>query len=160
MFSRIALFPAVIGAAYMWGAHAKEAKDDFEDLRIIRIMGRGCPKKSSVGDTVTVHYDGWLKENYPEGKKFDSSNARNKPFTFKLGDGKVIKGWEEGLKDMCVGEKRLLEVPPRHAYGKKGAGKVIGPDATLVFEINMLEVNAASKVAVGAGGAETAASEM
>jgi FK506-binding protein 2 len=108
------------------------------DIRIIKIMAPRCTTKTGPNDEVTVHYSGWLKENYPEGAMFDSSKKREKPFTFQLGKKKVIKGWEESLQDMCPGEKRLLEIPPHYAYGSKGAGKLIPPDSTLVFEVELI----------------------
>jgi FKBP-type peptidyl-prolyl cis-trans isomerase len=110
------------------------------DIRIIKIMAPRCAEKTGPTDEVTVHYSGWLKENYPEGAMFDSSKKREKPFTFQLGKKKVIRGWEESLQDMCPGEKRLLEIPPHYAYGSKGAGKLIPPDSTLVFEVELLSM--------------------
>ena len=80
-------------------------------------MDIAIPHTEEAGTEVTVHYSGWLKENYPDGAMFDSSKKRDKPFTFQLGKKKVIKGWEESLQDMCPGEKRLLEIPPHYAYG-------------------------------------------
>jgi peptidylprolyl isomerase len=90
-----------------------------------------------TGQQVTVHYTGWLED----GTKFDSSLDRGEPFTFVLGQGQVIPGWDEGVATMRVGGKRQLVLPPDLAYGERGAGGVIPPDATLIFEVELLDVN-------------------
>ncbi len=100
----------------------------FEDTTV----GDGAP--ASKGQTVSVHYTGWLEN----GTKFDSSKDRDEPFEFKLGAGQVIRGWDEGVAGMKVGGVRRLTIPPQLAYGDRGAGGVIPPKATLVFEVQLL----------------------
>jgi len=95
-----------------------------------------CEKTAENGNQLTMHYTGTLQA---DGKKFDSSVDRNEPFKFQLGVGQVIKGWDEGIVGMCVGEKRKLTVPPELAYGDQGAGDVIPGGATLVFDIELID---------------------
>ena len=104
------------------------------------VVGKG--KEAVAGKTVDVHYTGWLYEAAApnqRGKQFDSSVGRG-PFSFPLGAGRVIKGWDEGVAGMKVGGKRTLVIPPELGYGKRGAGGVIPPDATLVFDVELLDV--------------------
>jgi FKBP-type peptidyl-prolyl cis-trans isomerase FkpA len=96
----------------------------------------GTGNATKAGDTVDVHYTGWLKD----GKKFDSSLDRKQPFSFKLGAGMVIKGWDEGVQGMKVGGKRKLVIPAELGYGKRGAAGVIPPDAELTFEVELLKI--------------------
>jgi FKBP-type peptidyl-prolyl cis-trans isomerase len=102
----------------------------YEDL----VVGTGAEAK--VGDTVSAHYTGTLED----GTKFDSSLDRNQPFEFTIGAGQVIKGWDEGVVGMKVGGTRKLTIPPDLAYGDQGAGSIIPPNATLIFEIQLLEI--------------------
>ena len=92
------------------------------------------------GKTAVVHYTGWLYENGAKGKKFDSSVDRGEPFDFRVGAGQVIKGWDEGVATMKVGGKRTLIIPPELGYGARGAGGVVPPNATLMFDVELLGV--------------------
>ena len=98
------------------------------------VVGEGAV--AAKGQSVTVHYTGWLTN----GNKFDSSKDRHDPFTFGLGQGQVIRGWDEGVQGMKVGGKRKLTIPPELGYGARGAGGVIPPNAILLFEVELLEV--------------------
>ena len=102
----------------------------YEEL----VVGDG--DEAAAGHHVTVHYTGWLTN----GTKFDSSKIRNDPFVFGLGQGQVIRGWDEGVAGMKVGGTRKLTIPPELGYGTRGAGGVIPPNATLVFEVELLGV--------------------
>src|ERR1051326_7482662 len=101
-------------------------------------VGTGATPKP--GQTCVMHYTGWLYENGVKGKKFDSSLDRNEPFEFPIGQRKVIAGWDEGVATMKVGGKRTLIIPPALGYGARGAGGVIPPNATLMFDVELLAV--------------------
>ena len=98
----------------------------------------GTGKTAAAGRTVSVHYTGWLYDNGVKGKKFDSSKDRNDPFEFALGGGMVIRGWDEGVQGMQEGGTRVLVIPPDLGYGARGAGGAIPPNATLMFEVELL----------------------
>ena len=100
--------------------------------------GTGASPKQ--GQTAVVHYTGYLNDNGNKGKKFDSSVDRGQPFEFPIGQGRVIKGWDEGVASMKVGGKRTLIIPPSLGYGARGAGGVIPPNATLIFDVELLGV--------------------
>ncbi len=103
----------------------------------------GSGAEAKPGQRVKVHYTGWLYDptaSNNRGKKFDSSKDRGQPFSFGLGGGEVIRGWDEGVQGMKVGGTRVLTIPPEMGYGARGAGGVIPPNATLVFEVELLGV--------------------
>jgi FKBP-type peptidyl-prolyl cis-trans isomerase FkpA len=102
----------------------------YEDTKV------GTGAEAKAGQTAVVHYTGWLTD----GKKFDSSKDRGQPFSFPLGGGRVIKGWDEGVQGMKIGGSRKLTIPANLGYGASGAGGVIPPNATLVFEVDLLEL--------------------
>lgn len=104
----------------------------FEDV----VVGSGAVAQS--GRRVLVHYTGWLYIDGKKGSKFDSSKDRNEPFDFNLGAGEVIRGWDEGVAGMKAGGKRTLVIPPALGYGARGAGRVIPPNSTLLFEVELL----------------------
>jgi FKBP-type peptidyl-prolyl cis-trans isomerase len=100
----------------------------------------GSGETPNKGQMVTVHYTGWLDENGVKGTKFDSSRDRGQPFTFKLGVQQVISGWDQGVATMQVGGQRTLIIPAEHGYGQRGAGGLIPPGATLIFDVELLGV--------------------
>jgi FKBP-type peptidyl-prolyl cis-trans isomerase FkpA len=131
-FVRVVLLALPLAAGSAFAADALVKTDS--------VVGKG--KEAVAGKTVEVNYTGWLyepKAPNQRGKQFDSSVGRG-PFSFPLGAGRVIRGWEEGVAGMKVGGKRTLVIPPDLAYGKRGAGGVIPPDATLVFDVELLDV--------------------
>jgi peptidylprolyl isomerase len=107
---------------------------EYEDTQV------GSGKSPTRGQTCVMHYTGWLWVNGAKGAKFDSSVDRGEPFEFAIGVGQVIKGWDEGVMSMKVGGKRTLRIPPELGYGARGAGGVIPPNATLLFEVELLDL--------------------
>ncbi|MFW9617830.1 FKBP-type peptidyl-prolyl cis-trans isomerase [Aquabacterium sp.] len=106
----------------------------YEDVTV------GSGAEAKAGNFVSVHYTGWLYEGGVRGAKFDSSKDRGQPFEFPLAAGHVIRGWDEGVQGMKVGGTRILVIPPQLGYGARGAGGVIPPNATLMFEVELLGV--------------------
>ncbi|CEJ88700.1 Putative Peptidyl-prolyl cis-trans isomerase [[Torrubiella] hemipterigena] len=119
-----------VAAAVLGLASAGELKIDV--TRKVK-----CERKTKAGDSVAMHYRGTLQDT---GKQFDASYDRGQPFRFNLGSGQVIKGWDQGLLDMCIGEKRTLTIPPEFGYGERGIGPIPG-GATLVFETELLSID-------------------
>ena len=135
---RLAVFLAVtllVGSIATEGFAAKKKKESIAGLNIQEIK-KGKGKEATPGHTVSVHYTGWLTD----GKKFDSSVDRGQPFLFQLGAGQVIQGWDKGVAGMKVGGKRKLKISPELGYGAQGAPPVIPPNATLIFDVELLEV--------------------
>jgi FKBP-type peptidyl-prolyl cis-trans isomerase FkpA len=124
---------AVIAIVYL--AVSKNASQTDTQLQI-EDLAVGTGPEAKAGDTVSVNYTGWLTDN----TKFDSSLDRNQPFEFVLGQGSVIEGWDKGVVGMKVGGKRKLTIPPEMAYGEQGAGGTIPPNATLIFEVELLSI--------------------
>jgi len=114
---------------------AGETRTTASGLKIVEVSRATDPAAAQAGDTVFVHYTGKLQSN---GTEFDSSRKRGVPIDFVLGAGRVIKGWEEGIAGMHIGDKRQLIIPPDLGYGANGAGGVIPPNATLVFDVELM----------------------
>ena len=130
---------AAVGVFASPPAQAQHVTMTADGLGIIDTkVGTGATPKP--GQTVVVHYTGWLYQNGQRGKKFNSSVDRGQPFEFPLGKGQVIAGWDEGVASMKVGGERTLIIPPSLGYGSSGAGGVIPPNATLLFDVKLLAV--------------------
>jgi peptidylprolyl isomerase len=131
----VAGFVAPGAAASAWAQSVTTASGlQIADTKV----GTGASPKT--GQTCVMHYTGWLYQNGTKGAKFDSSVDRGQPFEFAIGVGQVIKGWDEGVASMKVGGKRTLIIPPQLGYGARGAAGVIPPNATLIFEVELLGV--------------------
>jgi FKBP-type peptidyl-prolyl cis-trans isomerase FkpA len=142
MTFRILLATCLLALLAACGGPLPYTGGDVPDLQRVDVaVGDGPAAKA--GDEVAVHYTGWLyDEKAPDrrGAKFDSSRDRGQPFVFRLGTGRVIRGWDEGLEGMQPGGKRELYIPAWLGYGERGAGKVIPPGASLVFEVELLDI--------------------
>ncbi len=136
---RWAIMFMIGGSLAMTGAMAHAEKQELvmtpSGLQYVNLV-EGDGRVAHVGETAIVHYTGWLED----GTKFDSSVDRNEPFSFRLGASRVIKGWDEGVVGMKIGSKRKLIIPPHLGYGRRGAGRVIPPNATLTFEVELLDL--------------------
>ncbi len=122
------------GPGTVLGAEPELVKTSSGLQYIDLVTGDG--REAHVGETAIVHYTGWLED----GTKFDSSVDRGDPFSFRLGAGRVIKGWDEGVVGMNIGTKRKLIIPSHLGYGSRGAGRIIPPNATLIFEVELMDL--------------------
>jgi FKBP-type peptidyl-prolyl cis-trans isomerase FkpA len=143
---RIGVIVLVVLAAAACGGRT-DSGAQMADSNITELMKQdgkvGTGNEAVAGRQVTVHYTGWLYDASTadhKGKKFDSSRDRNEPFSFRLGGGQVIRGWDEGVAGMRVGGQRTLTIPPAMGYGAQGAGGVIPGNATLLFDVELLDV--------------------
>ncbi|MDC8446550.1 MAG: FKBP-type peptidyl-prolyl cis-trans isomerase [Nitrosomonas sp.] len=137
----IALIALFLLSQPAYAAQENTAEAGMQLEKIDRKIGEG--EEADVGKTVNVHYTGWLyDETAPDnkGRKFDSSHDRNAHFSFMLGAGKVIKGWDHGVRGMKVGGERTLIIPPTMAYGARGVGKMIPPNSTLIFDVELVGI--------------------
>ena len=128
--------PDLAALAVPIGAPKGDPKSGTLSVATMQVLKEGTGAVAEKGNTVSVHYTGWLTD----GTKFDSSVDRGQPFTFTLGAGQVIEGWDTGVAGMKVGEKRKLTIPPEFGYGPDGSPPVIPPNATLIFEVELLDV--------------------
>jgi FKBP-type peptidyl-prolyl cis-trans isomerase FkpA len=148
MWSRSILLVTMLccaAAAAACGGDSTGGGDGMSDVTGLQVVDSraGTGAQAAPGTEVTVHYTGWLynaKATDHHGKKFDGSRDHGEPFTFRLGAGQVIPGWDRGVAGMKVGGQRTLTIPPDLGYGARGAGGVIPPNATLVFDVELLDV--------------------
>ncbi len=139
MASNVALSLLLALSTVAMTASANAEETTASGLKIIDTeVGTGA--QPNTGQTAIVHYTGWLYDNGEKGTKFDSSVDRGQPFGFKIGTGQVIRGWDEGVATMKVGGKRTLILPPELGYGASGAGGAIPPNATLIFDVELLDI--------------------
>jgi len=143
VLSRASALLALALALLVGGAAARvEAAQETTTASGLKIIdtkvGDGATPKT--GQSCVMHYTGWLYNDGVKGEKFDSSLDRGQPFAFNIGTGQVIRGWDEGVASMKVGGKRTLIIPPELGYGARGAGGVIPPNATLIFDVELLDV--------------------
>lgn len=124
-----------VPAALVAGRVSKGNGLEYEVIK----KGKDNARVAETGKRVQVHYTGWLNQNGKKGKKFDSSVDKRRPFVFALGQGMVIRGWDEGVVGMKIGEKRTLYIPADMGYGSRGAGDDIPPDANLIFDVELLD---------------------
>ena len=124
----------IIGSYFLYKQQTSNMEKEQE--LIIEVLEEGTGETSKTNDKLTVHYTGWLED----GTKFDSSVDRGLAFIFTLGTGQVIKGWDEGMLNAKVGEKRKLTIPPALAYGESGMGSIIPPNSTLIFEVKIINI--------------------
>ncbi|KAK9719743.1 FK506-binding protein 2A [Basidiobolus ranarum] len=135
-YTRITL--GFLAASCLLGLAVEGLKNAPSHLKIVTTKRvNNCSRRSKQGDSLSMHYTGTL---FSDGTKFDSSIPRGEPLVFTLGIGQVIKGWDQGLSNMCVGEKRKLVIPPELAYGAQGAPPQIPADATLVFDVELIDI--------------------
>jgi FKBP-type peptidyl-prolyl cis-trans isomerase FkpA len=138
----VLVFSILTMTAVACGGEVNMAQSNITELiKTDAVVGSGS--EAVAGRRVTVHYTGWLYDTGApdnKGKKFDSSRDRSEPFTFRLGGGEVIRGWDEGVAGMKVGGRRTLTIPSDYGYGASGAGGVIPPNATLLFDVELLDV--------------------
>ena len=135
----LAALPPLAAANQEIPASTTQAQVGTDLIKTDRKIGEGAT--ATAGQRVTVHYTGWLYDAATadhKGRKFDSSRDRSDPFSFSLGAGQVIRGWDEGVAGMKIGGSRTLIIPPQMGYGSRGAGGVIPPNATLVFDVELL----------------------